>query len=152
VKRLRRHNESQIIKHLIWQRVFQSEKYQPQTQREWARELGVTQQYVSKIGRRWKEGMYCLVRQGTDATLDELRGARNARLSNADSWGSESAEGQELPKETGSNPPFETSPPPQTYIPAEMHTVAEWQEIEKYGRHEYRRRRQAICFRIPGLY
>jgi len=154
VKRVRWHNESQVIKQLIWQRVFQPEKRQPQTQTEWARELGVTQQYVSKIERRWKEGMYSLVRQGTDATLDELRRARGVRLSHQDFPVSETAAGQGLAAEvqTSSTPPLESNLPLHYVPPAEMHTVAEWQEIRKYGRHEYQRRRQAILFRIPGFF
>jgi transcriptional regulator with XRE-family HTH domain len=162
-------NESQIIKHLIWQRVFQPEKYRPQTQREWARELGVTQQYVSKIESRLKEGMYRLVCQGTDATLDELRKARGVRLSRSDSPESETAERQSLPPEEGtsSDPQFETSPPQPYVAPAEMHAVAGWEgpkqlepgpvgaprlDLMEELRKELRRRPTTIRFRIPGCF
>jgi hypothetical protein len=98
--------------------------------------------------------MNCLIRPGSDATLDELRKARGVRLSCSDSPECETEEEQGLSaeEETSLDMPFEANLPPPYVPPAEMHTVAEWQEIEKYGRHEYRRRRQAICFRIPGFF
>ena len=81
MKRLRWYNESQIIKRLIWRwGMPPRKKRQPMTQRAWARTLGVTQQYVSKVERRWVvEGMDTLISAGSRETLDDLQEAIERR-------------------------------------------------------------------------
>ena len=82
VERPRWYTESQIIKRLIWRWAMLSrKKRQPMTQRAWARTLGVTQQYVSKVERRWVvEGMDTLISAGSRETLDDLHEAIERRL------------------------------------------------------------------------
>jgi hypothetical protein len=57
-------SESQITKQLIWQWATESRgKRQPRTQCEWARVLGVCQQYISKIERCWAKQGFDLMLQ-----------------------------------------------------------------------------------------
>lgn len=85
VKRLRWYNESQITKRLIWQWAMEPKgKRQPKTQSQWARELGVCQQYVSKVERRWvKEGFDFMLRLPEAVTLNDLRKVRELRLAHS---------------------------------------------------------------------
>jgi hypothetical protein len=82
VRRVRWYNESQIIKRLIWQRLLAPEESrESKTQREWAHELGVTQQYVSRVERRWgREGLEFMLKLPQTLTLNDLRRVRELDL------------------------------------------------------------------------
>jgi hypothetical protein len=85
VKRVRWYNESQIIKRLIWQRLVEAggQRYAA-TQREWANQLGVAQQYVSKIERRFvREGFDFMLRLPGTVTLNDLHRVRELRFSHS---------------------------------------------------------------------
>jgi hypothetical protein len=85
VRRVRWYNESQIIKRLILQRLLAPEESrEAKSQRRWARELGVTQQYVSKVERRWvKEGFDFMLQLPEVVTLNDLRRVRELRLAHS---------------------------------------------------------------------
>jgi len=87
VRRVRWCNESQIIKRLIWQRLVASEKSrEAKTQCEWARELGVSQQYVSQVARRWgRDGLDLMLELPEVVTLSDLRRVTGLRLAHSKS-------------------------------------------------------------------
>jgi hypothetical protein len=87
VRRVRWYNESQIIKRLIWQRLLAPEESrEAKSQHQWARELGVTQQYVSIVERRWvKEGFDFMLQVAEVVTLNDLRRVRELRLAHSSS-------------------------------------------------------------------
>ena len=84
-RRVRWYNESQIIKRLIWQRLLaREESRESKTQREWAHELGVTQQYVSRVERRWgREGLEFMLKLPQTLTLNDLRRVSELRLAHS---------------------------------------------------------------------
>jgi DNA-binding XRE family transcriptional regulator len=85
VKRLRWFNESQITKRLIWQWAIEPKgKRQSRTQCELARALCVSQQYISKIERRWAtEGIDFMLKLPEVVSLHDLQKVRDLRLSNS---------------------------------------------------------------------
>jgi hypothetical protein len=163
VRCLREYDEGLIIKDLIWQWVFlPTLKKQFKSQAAFARRLGVSQQYVSKVAK-WTLWRYfhSEIRETywQSTTLEEFDRARQRRLDScyapeppeqeADTSDFEQTEtGPDLSEESESNEETFASPRREQFWPGEMHTVAEWEEIRKYGR----RPRQTIRFRIPGCF
>jgi hypothetical protein len=81
VPRLRSQDESILIWRLTLKWWTRDER-RPPKQREWAAQLGVTQQYVSKMARRFKREWLELARRWNGwqtVTLDDLRRARERR-------------------------------------------------------------------------
>jgi hypothetical protein len=78
IRRCRSASESLIIKRLICQSVVGSGPNV--TQRQLARELGLSQPYVCKIAKRWgNEGMPTMLAHPEPVTFDDLARAREYR-------------------------------------------------------------------------
>lgn len=168
VVRLRGYDERSIIKDLIRQWALSPTlKCQLKTQAAFARRLGVSQQYVSKIAK-WTLWRYFRseIREThwQSTTLEELDKARERRL---DFYSAPEPQQQEpesidpdfLEEGESSEETFAPEPRREYIPPEETHTVAEWEgpvgaprvDLMEELRRELRRP-TTIRFRIPGFF
>lgn len=128
IKLWRGHDETQIIKLLIWQSWFDPEP-RP-SQRTLARKLCVRPSYVCKVQKKAiTKGMDALTREGRRITLDDLaepqRVSARMRERAPELFGPASASVPAIPEPHRSEP---------YRVIAEARTLEDWEKLERRGR------------------
>jgi transcriptional regulator with XRE-family HTH domain len=123
--------ETLIIKLLIWQSVVEPRR-RP-TQRELARQLGISQPYVQKIARRFAtQGMQAML-ANPRVTFEDLEVARERRFATRARLSP--------PRAAGRINDSDDKPKPWSF--GTVRTMQEWQELEE------RKGGRRITFRLP---